>query len=65
MVRAAVEAGIPPEVVAERVVEAIREDRFYVLPHPELLGGVKHRMDDILQGSYPRPLPLPTARSSG
>jgi NAD(P)-dependent dehydrogenase (short-subunit alcohol dehydrogenase family) len=59
MVRAAVEAGIPPEVVAERVVEAIREDRFYVLPHPELLGGVKHRMDDILQGNYPKPLPLP------
>jgi NAD(P)-dependent dehydrogenase (short-subunit alcohol dehydrogenase family) len=59
MVREAVEAGIAPEVVAERVVEAIREDRFYVLPHPELLGAVKHRMDDILQGSYPRLLPPP------
>jgi hypothetical protein len=47
------------------VVEAIREDRFYVLPHPELLGGVKHRMDDILQGNYPKPLPLPKIGSSG
>jgi NAD(P)-dependent dehydrogenase (short-subunit alcohol dehydrogenase family) len=57
MVRAAVEAGTAPEAVAERVVEAIREERFYVLPHPDLLGAVKHRMDDILQGSYPRLLP--------
>jgi NAD(P)-dependent dehydrogenase (short-subunit alcohol dehydrogenase family) len=54
-----VAAGIAPEVVADRVVEAVRESRFYVLSHPELLGGVKHRMDDILQGNYPRPLPLP------
>lgn len=59
MVRDQVAGGIPPEVVAARVVEAITEDRFYVLPHPELLGAVKHRMDDILQGNYPRPLPPP------
>jgi hypothetical protein len=30
-----------------------------VLPHPDQLGAVKHRMDDILQGNYPRPMPLP------
>jgi short-subunit dehydrogenase len=59
MVKEAVEAGIAPEVVAEQVVEAIREERFYVLPHPEMLGAVKHRMDDILQGSYPQLLPPP------
>jgi NAD(P)-dependent dehydrogenase (short-subunit alcohol dehydrogenase family) len=58
MVREQVESGIAPDVVAARVVEAIGEDRFYVLPHPELTGAVKHRMDDILQGNYPR-LPPP------
>jgi short-subunit dehydrogenase len=59
MVRGMVEAGIAPDVVAARVVEAIREDRFYVLPHPEMMGAVKHRMDDILQGNYPRLPPPP------
>jgi NAD(P)-dependent dehydrogenase (short-subunit alcohol dehydrogenase family) len=59
VIRSAVAAGIAPEVVADRVVEAIREERFYVLPHPEMAGGVKHRLDDVLQGNYPRPLPLP------
>jgi NAD(P)-dependent dehydrogenase (short-subunit alcohol dehydrogenase family) len=58
MVHAMVEAGISPDVVAERVVEAIRAETFYVLPHPELLGAVKHRMDDILKGQYPQVVPL-------
>ncbi len=58
MVRDAVAAGIAPEVVADRVLEAIAEDCFYILPHPELTGAVKHRLDDILQGNYPLPTPL-------
>jgi NAD(P)-dependent dehydrogenase (short-subunit alcohol dehydrogenase family) len=59
MVHDLVAEGIAPEVVADRVVEAVHEERFYVLTHPEFTGGVKHRMDDILQGNYPRPLPMP------
>jgi NAD(P)-dependent dehydrogenase (short-subunit alcohol dehydrogenase family) len=58
MVRGMVDAGISPDVVAERVVEAIRARTFYVLPHPELTGAVKHRMDDILKGRYPEVAPL-------
>jgi NAD(P)-dependent dehydrogenase (short-subunit alcohol dehydrogenase family) len=54
MVRAQIEGGISPDEVAARVVEAIREARFYVLPHPELAAAVKNRMDDILGGRYPR-----------
>jgi NAD(P)-dependent dehydrogenase (short-subunit alcohol dehydrogenase family) len=53
MVRAAVEAGIDPAEVAALVVQAIREERFYVLPHQDLKGGVKHRLNDILNESYP------------
>jgi NAD(P)-dependent dehydrogenase (short-subunit alcohol dehydrogenase family) len=30
--------GIPPEIVGQRLVEAIREDSFWVFPHPELTG---------------------------
>jgi NAD(P)-dependent dehydrogenase (short-subunit alcohol dehydrogenase family) len=54
MIRSLVEGGISPDVVAERVVEAIRGGTFYVLPHPELAAAVKGRMDDILGGRYPR-----------
>jgi NAD(P)-dependent dehydrogenase (short-subunit alcohol dehydrogenase family) len=59
MIQAAVESGIPAESVADHVVEAMRAGRFYVLPHPEMTGAVKHRMDDILQGNYPRLAPPP------
>ena len=60
MVREQVEGGIPAEVVAEQVVEAIREERFYILPHPELTAGmVKRRFADILDGRYPRLPPPP------
>ncbi len=53
-VRAQVEGGTSPDEVAARVVEAIRDERFYVLPHPELAVAVKSRMSDILDGRYPR-----------
>ena len=62
MVRDAVEGGTAPDAaVAASVVEAIADERFYVLPHPELTGAVKYRMDDILQGKYPRLPPPPKA----
>ena len=62
MIQDAVESGIDASVVAGNVVDAVREGRFYVLPHPELTGAVKHRMDDILQGNYPRVAPLPKTK---
>jgi NAD(P)-dependent dehydrogenase (short-subunit alcohol dehydrogenase family) len=61
MIRSLVDGGISPDVVAGCVVDAIREERFYVLPHPELLGAVKHRMDDVLLGRYPKLPPPPKA----
>ncbi len=42
------------------MVAAIREERFYILPHPELTEGmVKRRLEDILEGRYPRVPPPP------
>ena len=38
---------IEPEQLAETVVEAIREERFYVLPHPEVEEYVRRKGDDI------------------
>lgn len=46
-VRQMVDAGMPPEEVADRVVAAIRDERFYILPHPEVKAVVQQRMDDI------------------
>ena len=35
--RKQVEAGIPPSQVANLVFEAIRDEKFYIFPHPDLL----------------------------
>jgi len=39
--------------VAEKVFECIRENRFYCLTHPKILGSVELRMQDILAGRNP------------
>jgi NAD(P)-dependent dehydrogenase (short-subunit alcohol dehydrogenase family) len=51
----AVQEGKPPEIVADMVVEAILANRFYIITHPEWLGGVKIRMTDILEQRNPTP----------
>jgi NAD(P)-dependent dehydrogenase (short-subunit alcohol dehydrogenase family) len=49
-----VEGGKDPEEIADRVVEAVRAGRFYVLPHEDLKGLVRERMTDVLEDGYPR-----------
>jgi NAD(P)-dependent dehydrogenase (short-subunit alcohol dehydrogenase family) len=48
-----VAAGLPPSAVADRVLEAIRAECFWVFPHPELLGAVRGRMETILAQGNP------------
>jgi NAD(P)-dependent dehydrogenase (short-subunit alcohol dehydrogenase family) len=63
MVRAAIAAGMPAADVGALVAAAIREERFYVLPHPELTATrVRARMTDILDGRTPEPAVLPPPR---
>ena len=38
---------IEPEELAQTVVAAIREERFYVLPHPEVENYVRRKGDNI------------------
>jgi NAD(P)-dependent dehydrogenase (short-subunit alcohol dehydrogenase family) len=55
--RQAIESGIDPAEVAGHVVAAIREERFYVITHPEMTEpAVRQRAKDILDG---RPTPIP------
>lgn len=55
------ESGMAPSLVAERVVAAIKTNRFYVLPHDDeaWLTPVRERMLDILEGRNPMPRPVP------
>jgi NAD(P)-dependent dehydrogenase (short-subunit alcohol dehydrogenase family) len=47
--------GMPPPQLAQIVLDAIREERFYILPHPSVLDGVRMRMEDLLAQKNPRP----------
>lgn len=46
-------AGMDPAIVARQVVEAVKERRFYVLPHTEVTAGVRARAERIASGSQP------------
>ncbi len=39
--------------VAEKVYEAVREERFYILTHPKIKPSIQWRMEDILQERNP------------
>jgi NAD(P)-dependent dehydrogenase (short-subunit alcohol dehydrogenase family) len=54
MFRGLVESGYDPAEIAGQVLAAIQEQRFYVLTHPEMLGAVTARHEDILSGSPSR-----------
>ncbi len=53
MVRQLLATGLSPENVAEQVLEAVRNDRFYILTHPESKATVEQRMENILEGRNP------------
>ena len=48
-----IEQGMPPAELAEKVFAAIQDEKFYILPHPELLETVRSRMEDILEQRNP------------
>jgi NAD(P)-dependent dehydrogenase (short-subunit alcohol dehydrogenase family) len=48
-----VATGLPPAEVAERVFNAIRDEKFYVFPHPEFLDLARARMETILEQRNP------------
>ena len=44
------QAGLEPDAVAARVLEAIRSDELYVFTHPDMRGGVDERFAAIHGG---------------
>jgi NAD(P)-dependent dehydrogenase (short-subunit alcohol dehydrogenase family) len=43
------EFGMEPDVIAARVLEAMREDRFYIFTHPEFRDELRELFDEVLQ----------------
>ncbi len=54
MARQQVAAGLKPSEVAEMVLEAVRDDRFYIVTHPRFKKLIRLRMENILEGRTPR-----------
>lgn len=54
----ALQDGALPEQVADFAFEAIRDEKFYILPHPEWKAAVRTRMEDILAERNPTALSL-------
>jgi hypothetical protein len=56
-IRQSVQAGLPPSQVAEIVFDAIRQEKFYILTHPQRTKPfVQLRMEAILQERMPTDL---------
>jgi NAD(P)-dependent dehydrogenase (short-subunit alcohol dehydrogenase family) len=55
MLKKAVASGrLSAEDVARAVVQAVKEERFYILTHPRIKGAIRARMEDILEERAPR-----------
>jgi NAD(P)-dependent dehydrogenase (short-subunit alcohol dehydrogenase family) len=56
--RGFLDSGISTEQVADAVVDAIKEEKLYILTHPESMEAVRTRMEDILENRNPSGLPV-------
>jgi NAD(P)-dependent dehydrogenase (short-subunit alcohol dehydrogenase family) len=56
--RAALAGGIQPDQVGERVLAAIREERFWIFTHPEFKELIRARMETILEERPPASVPF-------
>ena len=50
-------AGLAPTKVGELVLRAIREERFWILTHPEWKSSIRHRLENVLEERDPTPAP--------
>lgn len=51
--RQLLQTGMPPAQVADAVFQAIRQERFYILTHPEGKDWIRTRMEDMLHERNP------------
>jgi NAD(P)-dependent dehydrogenase (short-subunit alcohol dehydrogenase family) len=60
-VRKMVADSVGPERIADIVVEAVKEGRFYIFPHQERKADIRNRMETILEERIPSFGPLPAS----
>jgi NAD(P)-dependent dehydrogenase (short-subunit alcohol dehydrogenase family) len=48
-------SGLAPRKVGDLVLAAVREQRFWVLTHPEWKGAIRHRLENVLEERDPTP----------
>jgi NAD(P)-dependent dehydrogenase (short-subunit alcohol dehydrogenase family) len=54
MTTKAVTSGkVTAAMVAQKVIDAVRDDRFYIYSHPKALGSVQTRLEDVIQQRNP------------
>jgi NAD(P)-dependent dehydrogenase (short-subunit alcohol dehydrogenase family) len=58
-VRRMVADSIGPDEIAEIVAQAVREERFYIFPHPERKADIEWRIEDLLAERLPAFGPRP------
>jgi len=58
IVRQVIATGMPPAEVAEHVHRAVRDERFYILTHPDYRAQVRERFDDIFENRMPVAMPI-------
>lgn len=58
--REMIKSGMPPLELAEIVFKAIKEERFYIFPHPEMKPLIQLRMDGIMEERNPLYPPMPS-----
>jgi NAD(P)-dependent dehydrogenase (short-subunit alcohol dehydrogenase family) len=50
---AVVQSGLDPRAVGEQVLAAIRDERFYIITHPEVIPAIELRLRHIVRGINP------------
>jgi NAD(P)-dependent dehydrogenase (short-subunit alcohol dehydrogenase family) len=61
--RGQVEKGLASRTVGDQVLSAIREERFYILTHPDWNYMIEHRAKSMLDGQNPSTMPPPGIES--
>jgi len=56
-VRQLLATGLTPERVADQVFNAVRDEKFYIITHPEWKDRIRTRMQDILEERNPTYIP--------
>ena len=62
LVESMLASGLDPRRVGDLVLDAIREERFWILTHPQWKSMIRHRMDNVLEERDPTPAAPPTSR---